>query len=279
MQIELNKERAVEILDGRIETSRVVMYGYRGSIAHGTFIPSTDPNSIDDIDVMGVYLAPIEYYVGLGGGRRYQKGWDFWVGEYDCVFYEFRKFISLLLNSNPNVLSMLWMRPEHHIIRNAWTDAIVDNRHAFMSKRMETTFIGYASGQLKRMTHFATEGYMGDKRKQLVEKYGYDVKNAAHVIRLLIMGAEALRTGEIEVYRKDDADFIKTIKTGGWTLDQIKAKAEELFADARTAGRKSTLPEHPDFAKVEEICKYILVPYITSEYSAQLLGDLATTKV
>lgn len=30
--------------------------GFRGSQAHGTYIPSDDPNSIDDIDYMGIYV-------------------------------------------------------------------------------------------------------------------------------------------------------------------------------------------------------------------------------
>lgn len=38
--------------------------------------------------------------------------------------------------------------------------------------------------------HFS--GYMGEKRKAMVRKYQYDVKNAAHLIRLLRMGAEFL---------------------------------------------------------------------------------------
>lgn len=33
-----------------------------------------------------------------------------WEGPYDCVFYEIRKMVSLLLNCNPNVLSLLWLK-------------------------------------------------------------------------------------------------------------------------------------------------------------------------
>lgn len=47
--------------------------------------------------------------------------------------------------------------------------------------------------------HFS--GYMGEKRKAMVRKYQYDVKNAAHLIRLLRMGTEFLTTGELQVYR------------------------------------------------------------------------------
>ena len=31
-----------------------IIVGYRGSIAHGMYLANTDPNSIDDKDIMGV---------------------------------------------------------------------------------------------------------------------------------------------------------------------------------------------------------------------------------
>ena len=33
-----------------------ILMAYRGSIAHGMYTPSTDPDSIDDKDLMGVCL-------------------------------------------------------------------------------------------------------------------------------------------------------------------------------------------------------------------------------
>ena len=34
----------------------LIVLGYRGSISHGMYVPQTDPNSIDDKDVMGEIL-------------------------------------------------------------------------------------------------------------------------------------------------------------------------------------------------------------------------------
>lgn len=80
---------------------------WRGSVAHGMYVPKSDPDSIDDKDVMGVYVGALEHYLGFGRKDVYEQ----WAGEWDCVFYELRKFITLLLNSNPNVLSLLWVKP------------------------------------------------------------------------------------------------------------------------------------------------------------------------
>lgn len=43
----------------------LILEGFRGSQAHGTYIPSDDPDSIDDIDYMGIYVMPLDHYLGL----------------------------------------------------------------------------------------------------------------------------------------------------------------------------------------------------------------------
>jgi hypothetical protein len=80
----------------------------------------------------------------------------------------------------------------------------------------------------------------------MVRKYQYDVKNAAHLIRLLRMGTEFITTGRLQVYRTTDADELKVIKRGGWSLDQVQAEAERLFAQVEDARARSPLPSSPD---------------------------------
>ena len=46
-------------------TDWAIMTMYRGSIAHGMYVPTNDPNSIDDKDVMSICVPPIDYYFGL----------------------------------------------------------------------------------------------------------------------------------------------------------------------------------------------------------------------
>jgi hypothetical protein len=74
------------------------------------------------------------------------------------------------------------------------------------------------------------------------------VKNAAHLIRLLRMGIEFLGTGQLQVYRTSDADELKRIKRGEWSLDDVKAEAERLFARVEPARARSPLPPTPNTA-------------------------------
>ena len=134
---------------------------------------------------------------------------------------------------------------------------IIENRNLFVSKAAYHSIIGYAHGQLHRMTHGAYEGYMGEKRKQLVQKYGYDCKNAAHLIRLLRMGIEYLTDGTLRVFRHDAIE-LKEIKSGKWTLEKVQIEAERLFKLSQEAFVRSSLAPAPDAVKAEKLLVSIL---------------------
>jgi len=237
-----------------------ILLGYRGSVAHNMYIPNTDSDSIDDIDLMSVFMAPPDYYNYIGI-KKYKETVEKFIGVWDVVNYEFKKFVLLLLKSNPNVLSLLWIQDNHYITRHKYGQQLVDNRELFVSKKAYHSFTGYAYAQLKKMTHLAHQGYMGEKRKALVAKYGYDCKNAAHCIRLLKMGMEYLVEGRLNVARRD-APMLLDIKRGLWSLEDVQAEAKKLFALADEAYVKSSLPSEPDYDKVNDLVMDVLRDYL-----------------
>lgn len=289
---------------------------WRGSVAHGMYVPKSDPDSIDDKDVMGVYVGPLEQYLGFGRRDVYEQ----WEGEWDCVFYELKKFIGLLLKCNPNVLSLLWLKPNGIIYETAIGARLREHRQVFVSKKAYHSFSGYAHAQFKKMISFNQEaqelmqqieeqlesfgidpesceagrslrmldgrpfvgatvemmetvkryrgerrryysgGYMGQKRRELVRRVGYDAKNAAHLIRLLRMGIEFLTEGMVHVERADAPELLD-IKRGAWSLDKVKAEAERLFQLSREAYVRSSLPAEPDCARAEQLCVELISEY------------------
>lgn len=123
---------------------------YRGSIAHGMFIPSTDPKSIDDIDLMGFVFGSAENYFGLHEwGSRGTK--EIKQGAYDVVLYEIRKAVALLLQGNPNIMSMLWVSGEHVLLRESAAKSLIENRDIFLGKHVYNAFAGYAHQQMDKM--------------------------------------------------------------------------------------------------------------------------------
>jgi predicted nucleotidyltransferase len=280
--------------------------GIVGSQSHNTYVPKTDPDAIDDIDVMGVVPLPASHLFGLKSFEH----WSYKEGELDVIVYSLPKFVNLLLKGNPNVMGLLWLREEEQLQVPEWWNRLVINRWMFASKKnVYDSFVGYAKGQMERMTSYTPEideelkfleeklelygiahedvmnnrvgavkesplggyiqryrilnkkyhfAYMGDKRKQLVKKYGFDLKNAAHMIRLLGMAIEYLETGEMFVYRTDNSTFapasmIQSIKRGEWALEDVKLHADMLFRSCEQAYANSTLPELPDVENANDL--------------------------
>lgn len=285
----------------------LILLGYRGSHAHGTFIPSSDPKSIDDIDLLGVFVAPIEHYLGFGRRETY----DTFVKEWDAVSYELRKFIQMLLNSNPNVITFLWNDESDFLHKDYVGEILRENRNLFVSKKAYKSFQGYAHGEVKKMLRYTPEvrselelrrkhlesfgifflndkpqlgegapqsivelvkqyeelygkyfgGFKGYKRKKLIEQYGYDTKDASHLIRLLRMGCEFMQTGEFQVKRTTDAQELMDIKTGGWPLAEVQEEADRLFEVFEAFKERSTLPDEPDRERAESLCVELICLY------------------
>lgn len=237
-----------------------ILVGYRGSIAHNMYMPSTDPLSIDDKDIMGVSIGEdLSIYFGL---KRFE-GQETILREWDVVVYELRKFVRLLSKANPNVLSLLWLNEEHYLLKTPSGDDLLRARDLFMTKELYHSFTGYAHGQLKKMTHLAFQGYMGEKRKKLVEQFGYDCKNAAHLIRLLRMGIEALTTGELRVFRSDASELLE-IKRGHWQMARVQELANHLFHQATEAFMRSPLPPKPNLSAINVLLNTILANHFFS---------------
>lgn len=239
-----------------------ILTAYRGSVAHGMYVPNTDPHSVDDIDLMGIFMAPVDKYIGITSPKETVEKF---VDEYDLVSYEFKKMMHLLLKSNPNVLSILYIRPEHYLSVTEAGQLLLDNKHLFSSKGAYNSYVGYANSQLKRMDKFSFEGYMGKRRKSLVDAFGYDCKNAAHCIRLLKTGIEFLETGIVNVFRTEDAEELLDIKLGRRSLEYVKSEASRLFEEAKKAKKNSFLPEKPDYYGVNDLTKQIIHSYIKTE--------------
>lgn len=239
-----------EIIDWSILTA------YRGSVSHGLYVPSSDKNSIDDKDIMSICIPPIDYYFGLeeygSRGTREIK-----YKEWDIVVYEFRKCIQLLKQGNPNILCILWMDKDSYVKVSKEGKQLIWARDLFVGKHVYHSFVGYAQGQLHRMTHLAFEGYMGEKRRRLVQKFGYDTKNACHLIRLLKMGIEFLKEGRLHV-KRSDVEYLLSIKRGEWSLDEVKKESDKLFKEAEKVYKSSKLPETPDYRKINKLCVDIL---------------------
>ena len=123
-----------------------------GSHVYGTSGPSSD------IDYKGICIAPREWMFSFMNGeqnfKQADKGWL----NIDCTVYEFRNFISLAADNNPNIIELLFTDPMDWTgvatpVGGPW-DILWNNRDLFLSRNCKARFSGYAISQLKRIhTH------------------------------------------------------------------------------------------------------------------------------
>jgi hypothetical protein len=203
---------------------------WRGSVAHGMYVPKSDQNSIDDKDLMGIYI-------------------------------EFKKMISFNQEAQA-----LMQQLEEQLTSFGINPDSADDGHSL--RRLDgQPFVGATSGMMEVVKRYRGErhryysgGYMGQKRRELVRRVGYDAKNAAHLIRLLRMGIEFLAEGTLHVERADATELLD-IKRGDWPLDKVKAEAERLFQLAQEAYIRSSLPPEPDRQRAEQLCVEMISEY------------------
>jgi predicted nucleotidyltransferase len=91
-----------------------------------------------------------------------------------------------------------------------------------------------------------------EARAELERRHGYDTKHAMHLVRLMRMGLEVLRTGELRVRRLDAAE-LNEIRDGALNYDALLATATELQLGLEQATRASSLPDDVDFTRVDAL--------------------------
>jgi predicted nucleotidyltransferase len=100
------------------------------------------------------------------------------------------------------------------------------------------------------------------KRAPLEEKFGYDCKHAAHLIRLLRMGKEILQTGKVNVDRTHiDAEELKAIRNGSMKYEEVEQYANESNKKLGDFYEASTLQKSPQIEKIDALCLDICEDY------------------
>ena len=74
-----------------------------------------------------------------------------------------------------------------------------------------------------------------------------------HLVRLLRMGVEALRDGEI-IVKRPDAEELLSIRNGAWTYEELVAYADKMDNEVRTVWYKKTdLPKKPNLKRIGQL--------------------------
>jgi hypothetical protein len=179
-------------------------------------------------------------------GKRSQPG------DLDLTVYSARKWASLALKGNPSVLLPLFVPEEKCSVLDSIGRAFRERAWAFASKRAGAAFLGYMTQQRQRL--MGERGQMNVKRPELVEKYGFDTKYAAHIMRLGYQGVEYLTTGRLTLPMPDfSREYILALRKGEIEFNDALTHAGELELELRDAISGSPLPKEPEYETVNTL--------------------------
>ena len=203
------------INESEIAIKNIVYKCYSGSMIYGT-------NHADsDTDIRGICVMPKNYYYGLKVFEQFEQKANKGTDTPDMTIYDIKKFFKLAMGCNPNIIELLFVAPHH-------------------------MFKGYAYAQRQKILDKNPIG----KRKELVDKYGYDVKFALHLLRLLHEAIELLKSGSLTLPLYCNKELLD-IRLGKWKYEDVIRKSEELEKMVDDLYVKTSIPHHPDINKID----------------------------
>lgn len=232
---ELNKKGLLDPNRPKSALEQLQYLTILGSNAYGV----NDDDS--DIDVYGFCIPDKDIvFPHLGGvihrfgdqGRKYKTYNDHHIKdvdkgiEYDITIYSIIDFFQLCMVCNPNMIDSLFAPRRCIIYTTQLGEYVRENRKIFLHKGAWHRFKGYSYSQLNMMKNKNAIG----GRLELIEKYGYDVKFAYNVVRLLNEVEQIMIEHNLDLER--NREQLKSIRRGEWTKEEVieyfKKKENEL---------------------------------------------------
>lgn len=218
---------------------------FGGSISYGT------NHEKSDVDLRGIFIPKRKFLLGTNKVDQFNdktiKTTKYGDAD-DIEYFSLQKFVGLALEGNPNVVEQLFVNTEHINFENEFGKELYDLRYEFLTKNAYGRFGGYAYAQMKRMDSKGNHG-AHSSHWEIIEEHGYDTKHAMHLVRLFQMGIQILTDRELSTFRPNRQELLD-IRNGKYPLEYIKQYAEELNKQLEEALLKSTIPDYPDFDKI-----------------------------
>lgn len=171
---------------------------------------------------------------------------------YDMTVYSIVKYFRMLMDCNPNIIDSLYV-PRRCVLYSTQVGEMVrENRWLFLHKGVWPKFKGYAYAQLHKLRTKQPEG----GRKEIVEQFGYDIKYAYHVVRLLNEVEQILHSGDLDL--ETNKEQLKEIRRGLWPLEQVESYFAQKERHLEALYLKSNLPLQPNEHKIRDLLLHSL---------------------
>lgn len=242
-----------------------------GSHAHGTARDGSD------VDLRGVCIAPLDVRVSLFRAFEQFEGMldgPLWEGvlprlqahptasrslavKTETVIFDVAKFLGLCASANPNALEILFADERDWVFETPAWRRLHAERHHFLSKKVQQTYLGYAMAQLKKIrthrswllnppSHKPTRGEFGlpdsgtmsrDDQNRIeqsiadkVRSYGIDTLEMPKALRIALQErlhafwCEALAAQEEDLDERVRAVAASALRLPGSVVDGLNAE-------------------------------------------------------
>lgn len=249
-----------------VRNEGLLIYEYiRGSHAYGL----QKPDGSSDVDTAGVYIEPIEQVLGMGLDFQEQisdeKG--------DNVWYGLKKFMNLLLTSNPTVLESLFIPQDKILYEHPIMTEIKKHREKFVTKECFKAFIGYAKTQILKARGLNKKivNPVNERLEPLDFAYTFYNQGSTKVKNWLeYRGLDQKYCGLVRIPNMREVygvyyDWGNHFEGNGMTIFDLE---EEYFQ-----AKKSFLQNDPYDSKVYNLCNF-LMEYTNKESPIGALSSL-----
>lgn len=167
--------------------------------------------------------------------------------EYDIVIYSIVKYFRLLMENNPNIIDSLFVPRNCILYSTAIGEMVRERRHIFLHKGCWAKFKGYAYSQVHKMRTKVPEG----GRQLIIDKFGYDVKFAYHVVRLLNEVEQILIESDLDLTRNKEQ--LKSIRRGEWSQQAVESYFSDKERHLEKVYLESSLPVKPNKQAIKNL--------------------------
>jgi hypothetical protein len=223
----------------------IILEGVTGSTAYGL------AHAKSDIDMKGVYVAPMEEVLGLDGAVVVSESKT--STNPDREYHEVGKFLKLALKCNPTILEMLYLK-DYQVIHETAIEMIKARSSCLSEPAIRGAYGAYAKAQADRLMR----RHADDKAWQSGDLADPDTvrarteKHGRHTIRLLMQGYQLLITGTMDVdissWREYLFEMGKLAATDPQSFYLNYSTRARFFNEAQTS-----LPQFPNREKINKI--------------------------
>lgn len=240
-------DRVYDLINNRSEhglswlSDNIVFLVESGSHAYGTDTEESDK------DYKGIVIPPMEYHIGLHTFKSVQietgaKDEKNTRDDIDITLYSLKEFTRLALNSNPNIIEMLYVEEDSIIVDYK---PLRCHRDMFLTDKLRKSYGGFGVSMMRRM-------------EKAIAKGEYDGKTLMNILRILESGRDAMLTGTLQT-KRPNAEALLSIRHLGLDMkydshvEFITKLMDSKYGEFKQAEEGSVLPSKPKHSEVEDL--------------------------